>query len=474
MLFHFLLISSISTNYLLFKYKIFNVANEWSNEQIKTFNDKTRKTYETNMKACQLMFAEDKCELINGYLNSTVFLKISKYGDNYYSYLSDDTDFIFFNIYSSTASTPLRFDFENKNINVYVKSASMSSLLLEEDKFSFIQENSQKMYQKVMKNYYHLDIPVNDYGVHNKRIIPKEIKQVTIKGYDPSSVPFLYFESCALTFSYPYSINSLMLVGSTLFYDSNEISVDYFYSPLITYSSGPNKIKIKKQATAVMTDQIKTNASSSFYDIHYYKDGIIISYAENPDESGSSFGTMLPFSIAQQFGFIARGLHFNFTCYQNNENCAKFKTNLTIVDEFPIPTVNLLEEKEKIKINILSSNFIDNNFIINYDKNKYEIERVDALNTTITEEESYVYKPKSDKPNNDDIDSLSFTENESLNEPNDEPKDNPPKKDSNIGWIVGIAVCAVVIVALVIIIVILVIRNRKSNHKSASAKEGEL
>ena len=87
-----------------------------------------------------------------------------------------------------------------------------------------------------------------------------------------------------------------------------------------------------------------------------------------------------------------------------------------------------------------------------------------------TEEESYVYKPKTDKPVINDIDSLTFTPNESLNE----PKDNPPKKESNIGWIVGIAVCAVVIVVLVIIIVILVIRNRKSNHKSASAKDGEL
>lgn len=86
----------------------------------------------------------------------------------------------------------------------------MSSLLLEEDKFSFIQENSQKMYQKI-----------NDFGVQNKKILTKEVKQVTIKGYDSSWVPFLYFESCSLTFSYPYSLNSLMLVGSTLFYDSN-------------------------------------------------------------------------------------------------------------------------------------------------------------------------------------------------------------------------------------------------------------
>ncbi|KAK8880979.1 hypothetical protein M9Y10_003687 [Tritrichomonas musculus] len=106
---------------------------------------------------------------------------------------------------------------------------------------------------------------------------------------------------------------------------------------------------------------------------------------------------MLKFSLAQQFGSIARGLHFNFTCYQNNENCAKHKTNLTIADEF------------------LSSNFNDNNFIINYDKNKYEIERVDTLNTIKTEEESYVYKPKTDKPVINGIDSLTFTPNESLN-----------------------------------------------------------
>ena len=59
---------------------------------------------------------------------------------------------------------------------------------------------------------------------------------------------------------------------------------------------------------------------------------------------------MLKFSLAQQFGIIARGLHFNFTCYQNNEDCAKYKTNLTIADEFSIPTVNLLEEKEKTNI----------------------------------------------------------------------------------------------------------------------------
>ena len=51
----------------------------------------------------------------------------------------------------------------------------MSSLLLEEDKFSFIQENSQKMYQKI-----------NDFGVQNKKILTKEVKQVTIKGYDSS------------------------------------------------------------------------------------------------------------------------------------------------------------------------------------------------------------------------------------------------------------------------------------------------
>ena len=186
-------------------------------------------------------------------------------------------------------------------------------------------------------------------------------------------------------------------------------------------------------------------------------------------ESGSSLEIFKTFSCSTIWNYCTR-FTFKFYCYQINENWAKYKTNLTIADEFSIPTVNLLEEKEKIKINFLSSNFNDNNFIINYDKNKYEIERVDTLNTTKTEEESYVYKPKTDKPVINDIDSLTFTPNESLNE----PKDNPPKKESNIGWIVGIAVCAVVIVVLVIIIVILVIRNRKSNHKSASAKDGEL
>lgn len=448
----------------MFKYKIFNVANEWTSEQIQTFSDKTKKNYEKNMKACQMMFNEEQCEMINGYLNNTVFIKTSKYGGFDKSHISDDTDIIFFNIYSSNAETPLLFDFNTK-VNVYVKGVSMDSLLLEEDQFSFIQENSQKMYKKIMKSFYHIDIPINDFGMNDKKLLQNEKKQVKILGSDFSSVPFLYFESCILSFGTEPTLNSLMLVDSSLFYESHSIKVNYFYAPLIKYSSAPYKITIHKQATAVLTDLIKTNASSSFYEIQYYKNGILIYYSDSPDDKVSSLGTEIQYSIAQQIGIIARGLHFNFSCYQNNEYCAKYKVNLTIDDEFSIPTFNLLEEKEKVKINVKSLDFNNDSFIINYDRNKYEIERVDTLNISINEEESYVYKPK------DSFDEPSI---EPSNELNNDPIVNPPKKDSNIGWIIGIAICAVVIVALIIVIIILVVHNRKNNHKSASAKEGEL
>lgn len=48
----------------------------------------------------------------------------------------------------------------------------------------------------------------------------------------------------------------------------------------------------------------------------------------------------MPFNIAQQIDIIARGLDFNFSCYNDNPKYATYKTNLTIV--------NILEEgKEK-------------------------------------------------------------------------------------------------------------------------------
>lgn len=112
------------------------------------------------MKSWTNFVDEEKCELMNEYLNNTIFIKPEEYGRNYISYITEATNFICINVYSSL-KTPIQFPFPEDSkvsVNVYVKGVPMDSLLLDEDKFSYIQENSRRMLRKIMKNYYHADI----------------------------------------------------------------------------------------------------------------------------------------------------------------------------------------------------------------------------------------------------------------------------------------------------------------------------
>lgn len=152
MLLHFLIISSISTGSDNFNYKVFNIATDWTNEELSNYNAQNKNAYEKNMKVCKAIYDEDKCELMNGYLKNTIFIRAEGTGGHYRSYVKEDTDFIIINVYSPTLTeTPVEFSFDQDvSVNVYIKGVSKDSLLLEEGKFAFIQENSQKMFRRII------------------------------------------------------------------------------------------------------------------------------------------------------------------------------------------------------------------------------------------------------------------------------------------------------------------------------------
>lgn len=170
---------------------------------------------------------------------------------------------------------------------------------------------------------------------------------------------------------------------------SRYVITEYLYTSIEYYSTHEhNNIKVFKQSTVVLEKKEQPEATSNFYNIEYYNDGILIYYKSISDKDYYSLKHSVPFGNAKKIGIVANSLDFVFSCHDNSQFYSTGKVNVTIAESFNNQLVNLLDEKKKIKINIQSPKFNSESFIINYDKSKYEIERVDELSDIAISEEN--------------------------------------------------------------------------------------